>query len=210
MTEDGTFIVHKLIELTPEVSITLKDGIYDIGKSMIHNFVLKEEMKIVFNNLYLYFTGNGGYDMNKGIYLYGEYGVGKTITMSIFSRFLATFFPFSSNGYGIASAEKIAETYRADGNISKYGRNTGDDKPFNLCINEFGKPIDEKYYGTNIQYVINSMLMSRYEIFQEKKILTHATSNFHPSKLDCFDNALLDRFKEMFNFIELKGYSFRR
>ncbi len=210
MMEGGKSIVNKLIELTPEVSATLKIGIFNTGKSMVPDFILSEDMKIVFNSLFLYFTGNGGYDMSKGIYLYGEFGVGKTITMSIFSRFLATFFPFSANGFGITSVEKISESYRDNGNIAKYGRNTEDNKPFNLCINEFGKPIDEKFYGTNIQYVINSMLMARYEIFQEKKILTHATSNFHPGKLDCFDSALMDRFKEMFNFIEIKGDSFRK
>jgi len=51
--------------------------------------------------------------------------------------------------------------------------------------------------------------MIRYELFQERDAITHATSNYYPGDLKCFDDALLDRFKEMFNFIELKGDSFR-
>jgi len=201
-------IVHKLIDLTPESSKTLKQGIISIAKNEVSDFEMNDYLKQIFNNLFLYFTGNGGYDMNKGIYLYGDFGVGKTVTMLIFRKFLASYFPFNSNGYGFVSVEKLAEHYKSEGNLLRYGRNK--DEFFNLCINEFGKEVDEKYYGTNIQNTINSLLMVRYELFQENKILTHATSNFHPSTLDCFDNALMDRFKEMFNFVELKGESFRK
>jgi hypothetical protein len=101
-------------------------------------------------------------------------------------------------------------------NIEKNETDTGNGirtkkniNPHVYCINEFGKQIDEKHYGTNIQQAINSMLMIRYELFQNNGILTHATSNFHPSELKCFDDALLDRFSEMFNFVPVDGVSYR-
>lgn len=190
----------------------LKTGIMTIANEIVPNFVLSDDMRSIYANLFLYFTGNESrYDLNKGIYLYGEYGVGKTVTMRIFSKFLQRFFNFGPNNFGVTSLEEIAEYYKTNGNLLKFGRDYEEGKllAFNKCINEFGKPLDEKYYGTNIQNVVNSMLMIRYELFQEKTAVTHATSNYHPGQLNCFDDALLDRFKEMFNFIPVSGDSFR-
>ncbi len=190
----------------------LNNGILSIAKEIVPNFVLTDDLKELYSDLFAYFTGNEGkYDLSKGIYLYGIYGVGKTITMKIFSKFLQTYFNFSPNNYGTTSVEEIAEYYKQNGNLLKFGRNWEEGKmlAYNKCINEFGKPLDEKHYGTSIQNVVNSMIMIRYELLQERKAITHATSNYHPNTLTCFDNALLDRFKEMFNFIELQGKSFR-
>ena len=150
----------------PVTSISLKQKTLEIANNLVNDFELTKDLKAIFNNLFMYFTGNEHVlDLNKGIYLYGVYGVGKTITMQIFSKFLARCFPFSPNGYGITSIEKLAEHYKDNGNLAKYGRNKEDKKPFHLCINEFGKELDEKYYGTNIQNVVNSMIMVRYEMF---------------------------------------------
>jgi hypothetical protein len=179
----------------------------------VPNFVLSDDVKEVFLDLFIYFTGNEGkYDLDKGIYLYGIYGVSKTVTMRIFSMFLQQNFNFGPNNYGITSVEELAEYYKLNGNLLKFGRTFEVGKVIchHKCINELGKPLEEKHYGTNIQNVINSMLMIRYELFQERKAITHATSNYHPGDLKCFDDALLDRFKEMFNFIEIKGESFRK
>ena len=206
-------MISKIHYLDDEINNILKGRIMSIAKEIVPNFVLTDELRAIFGDLFNYFTGNEGKcDLNKGIYLYGEYGVGKTVTMRIFSRFLQKNFNFGPNNYGITSIEEMAEYYKTNGNLLKFGRNFEEGRVIcnHKCINEFGKPLEEKHYGTNIQDVINSMLMVRYELFQERKAITHATSNFHPGDLECFDDALLDRFKEMFNFIELKGESFRR
>jgi predicted ATPase len=209
--EDSKLFATKIIDLDYKSEKFLKDSILEIGRGLIKDFKLTNDLVNIYNKLFLYFTGNGGYDLSKGIYLYGGYGVGKTITMRIFSLFLQKHFNFGANNFGTTSVEKIADYYKEYGNLIKYGRSVENGRvlSFNTCINEFGKPLEEKHYGTRIQDTINSMLMNRYELFQEGIAVTHATSNYHPSKLDCFDEALIDRFKEMFNFIEVKGKSFR-
>lgn len=214
----------KLIDMNDNVYSTMSWAVYNIGLSLEPKFKIYPELKEVFRNLLFYFTGNEcDYDLTKGIYLYGSYGIGKTLTMSIFSKFISSYFPFSANCFGSTSVERIAEYYKLKGDLFKYGRNIitsetnkgrgtiieNNSEAKKYCVNEFGKKLNEKHYGTDVQDVINSMLMIRYELFQEKGILTHATSNFEPSDLDCFDSALLDRFSEMFNFIEIKGDSKR-
>lgn len=203
--------IKKLVEMNDKQYFALSSAVLNIGCSMVDCFKVNEYQKPIYRNLLHYFTGNDcDYDLSKGIYLYGSYGIGKTVAMSIFSKFLADYFPFT-NGYGITSMEKLAESYKIDGDLVKFGRNYNNEgeNPKKYCFNELGKDLNEKHFGTNIQYVINSMLMTRYELYQEKGILTHATSNFHPSELTCFDNAIIDRFSEMFNFIEMKGESLR-
>jgi len=204
--------MKKLIEINSKNESYYKNSIMEIGKSLVINFRMTKELSPVFRNLLLYFTGNKcDYDLRKGIYLFGEYGIGKTITMRIFSLFLQQHFNFSGNNFGNTSVEKIAVHFKEIGNLNLYERNmdNGMQRPIKTCINEFGKFLDEKHYGTSIQNVINSMLMTRYELFQEGSVFTHSTSNFKPNELNCFDDALIDRFKEMFNFIEIKGNSFR-
>ena len=211
----------QIYKFDPITSVVLKNAIIEIAKELIPNFILTDELSKMYNNLFMYFTGNEySLDLNKGIYLHGIYGIGKSMTMKVFNIFLQRHFNYvfkddqlipNPNNYGITSIEELAEYYKREGNLLKFGRNFDEGKliAHNKCINEFGKPLDEKHYGTSIQNVINSTLMIRYELFQERKAITHVTSNYHPRDLKCFDDALLDRFKEMFNFIELKGDSFR-
>ena len=161
----------------------------------------------VISDLLCYFTGNGVLDLDKGIYLYGAYGSGKTALMASIRRYLADYFPFNSNGFLSVSLEKIIEDYKSEGNIAKYSCGINDN-PINLCIDEFGKEMNEKIYGTSADSVIKSMFMVRYELFGRGK-LTHVTSNFSPEELNV-EPILKDRMTEMFNFIELKGESFRR
>ena len=205
--------MQTIATLNKEMTSLFKQLIMKIGKEVVKDFYIPDHLKPIYNNLLLYFTGNEGpYDLDKGIYLYGEYGIGKTVTMKIFSKFLSTLWNFGPNNFGMTSIEQILETLKADGNLQKYGLNWDGDKerPFSTCINELGKTVDEKYYGTRAQSVINSMLMVRYEIFQNRKAMTHATSNYRPSQLEGFDGAILDRFNEMFNFIPVGGRTFRK
>jgi predicted ATPase len=173
-----------------------------IGKE----FIVRKENAPKLTAMLRHFTGNEGLDLNKGIYLYGTFGCGKTALMASIRKFLVTYFPFNSNGYLCVSLEQIIESYKQDGNVMKYGYNINGD-PYGLCIDEFGKEMDEKIYGTKADSIIHSLFMIRYELFQRGK-LTHVTSNFSPEDLN-IEPIIKDRMAEMFNFIELKGTSFR-
>ena len=227
---NSKFIKSRLIDMTPTVKENIMACAVAIGKELVPErknspgFILTPELDILYRDLIDYFTGNEGvYDPSKCIYLFGSYGIGKTITMQIFSKLMGRYFSFSGNGYSCTSTENMAAHYKLKGNLSYYGRRfenneyaQGDNrynirklKSFNLCINEFGKPLNEKFYGSDVQDIFNSTMMIRYELYQEHETKTHTTSNFHPEKLNCFDDALLNRFKEMHEFIEFEGECFR-
>ena len=209
----------KLINLSnPEVLRRQKRFFWEFCCSKIEGFKIDQQNLGTLNALFAYFHGNTGtFDLNKGIYLFGEFGAGKTSIMGLFSEYLAKYFPFSQFGFSNHSTEEVIEYFKSGtderGNktnsIEKFVFSSYSGKPFQTCFHELGKELNEKYYGTDMDQIINRLMMRRYEVFQKWGTRTHATSNFHPSTLKCFDSAVLDRFREMFNFVEWKGKSLR-
>lgn len=201
--------IKKLIHFNKDNEAALKRQFLRIADTMIgKDYIVTEQNRYIITDLLKYFTGNAGeYDLNKGIYIYGYYGLGKTILMAAIRKLLATYFPFNPNGFLSVSLEKIIENYKEAGNVSKYGYGINDN-PINLCIDEFGKEMNEKIYGTKADNVIHSLLMMRYELFQAGK-LTHVTSNYSPEDIN-IEPIIKDRMAEMFNFIEINGDSFRK
>lgn len=188
----------------------LKWMFWNAGKSIVgEKFVVREQNKDVITELIKYFTGNNGkYDLNKGIYLFGSFGTGKTVLMLTFRKMLSDNFPFSKYGFHSTSIEQIIDHYKQENDFKFYGFREHD-HPLTICINEFGKSIDERIYGTRADEIIKSLLMIRYELFQGRKIVTHVTSNFEPGELE-YSPIIMDRIKEMFNFIKIDGQSFRK
>ena len=188
----------------------LKIKFIESGQKILGDkFKIQPDRRKLVTDLLKYFTGNEGkYDLNKGIYFYGDFGIGKTITMEVFRRFIADNFWMSKNGYHTTSIEQIIERYKTDNSLDYYGFNKNA-KPFNLCINEFGKKVSEKIYGTEVDRLIESLFMIRYKLFQTNKVITHITSNYDPSELT-LPAILKDRMNEMFNFIKVNGESLRK
>lgn len=200
----------QLIDWTSANEIDIKHIFMSIGKDYLgKKFIITPGRSDIITELMKYFTGNESqFDLGKGVYIYGDYGVGKSALMAIIQRTIATCFPFSVNGFMAKSLEDIIDEYKEAGNLDSitYRKH---DKPKHLCINEFGKTMDDKIYGTRADSVIHSLFMIRYQLFQDSGILTHATSNYS------VDNAgakpiVMDRMIEMFNFVKLTGNSFRR
>lgn len=171
-------------------------------------FEVTENLKPNFVRILKYFMGdeNSGYDLRKGLYIFGDYGVGKSYLMYAIQKWLAWIAPHSGNGFQIASTEEILQevAHGKDG-LDKFTFYEG--KARHLLINEFMKPVEDKIYGTSAQNILDHLIMTRYDIFQKHRKVTHVTSNYSPVSAD---EAIADRLPEMFNFIEIKGRSLRK
>lgn len=196
------------------------------AKKRVPDYTITESNKQTMNDLFLYFLGiEGNLDLNKGIFMYGYFGAGKSLFFSIIKDYLKVFsyksteFTHCPNQFITTSIEEISVKANLEdllkSNIVYNDRLNDFDvlirKPKHILVNEFGKDYKNKNFGTSSSESVDIFLKKRYDIFQEYKKLTHVTSNFSKEEIaDFFAPEIVDRFNEMFNFVTLKGQSFRK
>lgn len=149
-------------------------------------------------------------DYNKGFFLYGTLGRGKSMTLNAMQKYMNSIKRrFWKNDYRIGAwwktASELANIYAADGQ-SALIQYAADD--MNLVIDEFGRePIPASNYGTKMN-VLQFLLQLRYD--KRRSTVTHITTNLNPDQLEpIYGDYVADRCKEMFNFIEFDGESLR-
>jgi predicted ATPase len=182
-----------------------------IAERDIPDYSLNEKQTKIAKMLIAYFNGHEsvekrGVSLSKGIYLYGDFGTGKTTLFRILRTYLTMLHGRHPNGYRQTSVEEIINDYKKSENFDNYL------KPSHLLINEFATENDYKLqiYGSRVSELIKSFLMLRYENFSVKGGLVHTTSNLDYNELKTYyEPKLTSRFFEMFNFIEFTGKSKR-
>ena len=131
-------------------------------------------------------------DINKGILLSGPVGCGKTSLMKLLRHIVPHQKP-----YKIIPTRNIAFGFNHIGykTIEDYG----DSQYF--CFDDLGVEPMGRHYGKNCN-VIGEILLSRYDLFLENKIKTHATTNLNAQELEeCYGNRVRSRMRQLFNLI---------
>lgn len=197
-----------------------KKEIGRIANKIVNNYQFNENNSPVYRGLLDYFLGRPGkYDLQKGIALLGLYGVGKSTILQIMHEFINRCFRFSPNMFRISSTEEIITLSQSENFTESvllfnskpnlYG--IPQRKPIHVLINEFGNQYNMKNFGTDVNELVDVFIMKRYDIMQQYGKVTHITTNYGTKELkSMFDPRIVDRFKEMFNMIELPGKSFRK
>lgn len=211
VTQESKYIKH-MIDFSQNEAF-IKNAFLYCAKQRINKPYDVGNNATIISELLKYFTGNvSEYDLTKGMYLYGSYGVGKTTLMYAINSCINTIAPLDGSGKKVnpnafmsASIETIVEHFKKEGNLVRFGY---DEVKRHFCIHEFGKKTTEKIYGTEVNSIIESLFMIRYELYQEG-YLTHVTSNYSPFDID-IPAIIMDRMVEMFNFVEIKGDSLRK
>ena len=95
------------------------------------------------------------------------------------------------------SGYEILEKY-STGNLSHDIRT-----PKVYCFDNLGTETTSKYFGNDCN-VMAEILLTRYDLFVEKGIITHLTTNLSATEIESqYGNRLRSRMREMFN---LFGY----
>lgn len=138
-------------------------------------------------------------NLNKGILLSGPVGCGKTSLMNIM-RYLTPIknkfiikpcrdisFEFIQDGYSIIHKYSKGKLYETDSKI--------------YCFDDLGLENNLKYYGNECN-VMAEIILSRYDIYINKKIPTHITTNLSASEIETqYGNRVRSRMRQMFNLI---------
>jgi len=142
-------------------------------------------------------------DLNKGILLSGPIGCGKTSLMR-----LINFINPKSDKYQIKSCREVSYDFISHGyqvlhNYSYQSfKTSGDTKvPRVWCFDDLGTENNLKYYGNECN-VMAEILLSRYDLFIQKDMLTHLTTNLSAQEIEnMYGNRVRSRMREMFNLI---------
>lgn len=184
--------------------------------------------KPIIQALSLFFTNHAGFEsldtreynslpykfsLNKGIWLWGNPGVGKTLMMEMFNR-------NHRICYDVIHCPKLAYDYIKNGDeaIERFTIQTPaiashsnfQQKVMGICFNDLGvENIPAKHYGNPIN-VIETIVLQGYENrvpYWHRFVTTNLT--FDQVK-DVYGLRFADRIKECFNIMEIKGQSLRK
>lgn len=187
-------------------------------------FEIDENNRLVMFFLLYYFHGcplacevfpGSGYTTFKNLLLVGNAGSGKTMILEVFAEYLKLL--GMNTAFHNISITQLMNYYKINGHIDRYTYNEeGANKmfegnPVHVCLNDIGLETEEqKSYGTSLTSVIDEFLYARYEIYQNRMIHCHLTSNLNIAQFEArFKYRLLDRFKS-YNVIPLTGDSRRK
>ena len=147
-------------------------------------------------------------DLHKGILLAGPVGCGKTTLMT-----LVNYFQPQSQQYVVRPCRDISYEFIKDGYdvIHKYSKNSFIRRreeyiPRTYCFDDLGTEQSLKYYGNEATNVMGEILLTRYEMFVNKGMLTHITTNLSAYELEsAYGNRMRSRMRAMFNLIAFEN-----
>ncbi|MFN4763766.1 ATPase [Gillisia sp. Q332] len=131
-------------------------------------------------------------DPAKGILLTGPVGCGKTS----FLKLLRYLVPHQKE-YQVIPCRNIAFAFHHLGykTIEDYGNSSY------LCFDDLGVEPVGRFYGQDCN-VLGEILLSRYELFLNHKVRTHATTNLNAGELEeRYGTRVRSRMRQLFNLI---------
>lgn len=186
-------------------------------RHFVEHYELLNENKQVIEKLVKYFNNEPQDDVSlqKGVFLYGPVGTGKTTLMRAFSKFK------HETRFNFISCRELQKQFATNGwkSLQKYGRDSyfkenlrADSKPVVYCFDDFGSEGRAKYFGNDAN-VMEEVLQDRYEEFSRTGMITHITSNLGKNGdliEEIYGVRVRSRIREMFNVIELNTKDFRK
>lgn len=176
----------------------------------------ESDTEMIFRELVRYFIGDeqGMYDLHRGIYLFGGFGVGKTLLMKSFQEFTkliedrlsAASVPFTPRTFRFNHAKDIAMEVQRTATTESLRQYFSSLRLFD----DLGNEEEKRIYGNDVN-AMAEILLARYNAYQCGGPVTHCTSNLAPH--DCqevYGDRVGSRVFELFNHVYLDGSDKRK
>ena len=178
-------------------------------------------MKPLLNDLTRWCLMLGGkYDPEKGLWLWGDIGTGKSTMLEIIRKYCNRMRPPATYrdtdyprqmiaekwkyGFRITNASYVAGVFARSGypGIEEYITNC------RQAFDEVGRECIPTGYFGNMENVFQYIFHRRYDLRHGD--FTHVTSNLSPDQIGAvYGDHIYDRCFEMFNFVQMSGESWR-
>lgn len=216
---------RKRLMQTTNYDIVKSLMLYRIEKKFEKKFLLDDSNMVVFEMLCNYFgnsvtfnslCGSMGIEnpsLDKGLFLVGNFGTGKTWMLKLFMQ-------NQRQCYFIKPAKDVADDFQEYGEdgmneyLDKRKNAINDSSVFfqphsGLCIDDLGTEDIKVHFG-NKKNVIGDLIEKKYSR-GSIGIFFHATTNLTAEQLNEFyGGRVVSRMREIFNFIELPGNDRRK
>lgn len=190
---------------------SLPEKFIGFARQFCPEFTVDKENRTVVENLYGYFTLSPGcpLDLQKGIWLEGGLGTGKSTLLYVFSKLMIHL----RQGFIIQSCPDIAVSYAGGDNLDRYTfcRNSYPARPVNMGFDELMREQIPAYQYKNALNVMQYILHTRYSLWQRQRIQTYITTNGDAEEVErLYGDFIRSRRQEMFNIVPLTGKDRRK
>lgn len=163
---------------------------------------------------------DGRHDPEKGLWLWGDIGTGKSTMLEIIREYCGKVRPparyrerdnprtmrkeYWRYGFRITNASFVSGVFAKEGypGIENYIGSC------RQAFDEVGRECIPTGYFGNMENVFQYIIQRRYDV--RRGDFTHVTSNLSPDQIgEVYGDHIYDRCFEMFNFVEMSGESWR-
>ncbi len=191
-----------------------KIGIGRIVKGFQPDFKNTEISTKIYHAFFQYFTGNhdSKLDLNKGIWLTGNTGSGKSLVFDVFKAYTSEI--IKSNGFHCFDYESVLNRFKTHGIDSLSDLDVEFDSSLKVSrsnpvyIDDFLNVRSHVNHFQNYVNLAEEIISIRYRVYSKHNKLTHVSSNIHPEQSG-LDSRILGRINEMFNIISFDDKNWR-
>ena len=218
-------LLSPVVDLSnPTTIVKLKIAFVNCAREICPQWQIREDQKDVIRDIFDWcVVANGKYNPNKGLWLYGNIGTGKSTMLKIireFCKYVRPKYYCEEYRLNLPYTFRISNAIEVCGFFSKEGY-AGIDTYIDAQIQAFdeigSESVPTGYYGT-AENVFQYILQRRYDKGFGRYQDTHVTSNLTPRDPMTGENQIVERYgeriwdrcREMFNFVPMMGATWRR
>ncbi len=184
------------------------------AREICPGYIIREDQKKMLNSLFRWciMDYTGELDPERGLLLWGDIGVGKSTLLQIVRLFCNRIRPMVNGqrySFRITNVIDICARFSDESRDGGYNGIQTYISSARQAFDELGSETTPTGRWGNFENVMQYILQKRYDMRDAN--FTHATTNLSMAQLsELYSPRIYDRCKEMFNFVEIKGNTFRK